>query len=49
MNVLGATPTATTAIDACAHDGFALNSGLKIGVLLVGGDAFQLEALDRRQ
>jgi NADH dehydrogenase [ubiquinone] 1 alpha subcomplex assembly factor 3 len=43
MNVLGATPTPTTAIDACAHDGFALNSGLKIagsGVLLVGGDAF---------
>jgi NADH dehydrogenase [ubiquinone] 1 alpha subcomplex assembly factor 3 len=42
MNVLGATPTPTTAIDACAHDGFALNSGLKIagsGVLLVGGDA----------
>ncbi|KEQ72955.1 hypothetical protein M436DRAFT_47636 [Aureobasidium namibiae CBS 147.97] len=43
MDVLGATPTPTTAIDACAHDGFALNSGLKIagsGVLLVGGDAF---------
>ncbi|KAG9683808.1 hypothetical protein KCU95_g2081, partial [Aureobasidium melanogenum] len=43
MNVLGNTPAPTTAIDACAHDGFALNSGLKIagsGVLLVGGDAF---------
>ncbi|TIA09688.1 hypothetical protein D6C80_08474 [Aureobasidium pullulans] len=43
MNVLGNTPAPTTAIDACAHDGFALNSGLKIagsGVMLVGGDAF---------
>jgi hypothetical protein len=43
MDVLANTPTPTTAIDACAHDGFALNSGLKItgsGVLLVGGDAF---------
>ena len=43
MNVLANTPAPTTAIDACAHDGFALNSGLKIagsGVMLVGGDAF---------
>ena len=44
MNVLGATPAPTTAIDACMADGFALNSGLKVtgsGVLLLGGEAFK--------
>lgn len=45
LNVLGATPAPSTAIDACMPDGFALNSGLKItgnsGVLLVNGEAFK--------
>ncbi|KAL1305662.1 hypothetical protein AAFC00_007256 [Neodothiora populina] len=44
MNILGNTPAPTTAIDACASDGFALNNGMKIieaGVLLVGGEAFK--------
>lgn len=37
-------PTPSTAIDACAHDGFEFNSGVTIsggfGALLVGGEAF---------
>lgn len=44
MNVLGATPAPTTAVDACMNDGFALNSGLKVtgsGVILFGGEVFQ--------
>ncbi|TVY65511.1 NADH dehydrogenase [ubiquinone] 1 alpha subcomplex assembly factor, partial [Lachnellula suecica] len=38
------TPAPSTSIDACAWDGFHLNSGLKVvggkGVLLVNGEAF---------
>jgi NADH dehydrogenase [ubiquinone] 1 alpha subcomplex assembly factor 3 len=44
MNVLGATPAPTTAVDTCMEDGFALNSGLRVtgaGVLLYGGEAFK--------
>jgi hypothetical protein len=44
LDVLGGTPVPSTAIDACLHDGFHLNNGVKIvhgsGVLLVGGEAF---------
>ena len=43
LNVLGNTPAPTTGVDACMHDGFALNSGLKVsgsGVLLISGEAF---------
>lgn len=44
LNVLGNSPAPTTAIDACHHDGFLLNSGQRIaggsGCLLVGGEAF---------
>lgn len=44
MNILGNTPPPTTGVDSCLHDGFALNSGLKVtgsGVLLCGGEAFK--------
>lgn len=44
MNILGNTPAPTTGIDACQHDGFALNNGSKVvgsGVLLVGGESFR--------
>lgn len=44
MNVLGNTPSPTTAVDACMDDGFALDSGLRVigsGVLLVGGECFR--------
>ncbi|TVY86109.1 NADH dehydrogenase [ubiquinone] 1 alpha subcomplex assembly factor, partial [Lachnellula willkommii] len=44
LNVLGNTPAPSTSIDACAWDGFHLNSGVKVvggkGVLLVNGEAF---------
>jgi hypothetical protein len=44
MNVLGNTALPSTAVDACVHDGFHLNSGVKIvggsGCILVGGEAF---------
>ncbi|TVY35175.1 NADH dehydrogenase [ubiquinone] 1 alpha subcomplex assembly factor [Lachnellula occidentalis] len=44
LDVLGNTPTPSTSIDACAWDGFHLNSGVKVvggkGVLLVNGEAF---------
>lgn len=43
--MLGASPTPSTAIDACAWDGFHLDNGVKItggkGVLLVNGEAFE--------
>jgi NADH dehydrogenase [ubiquinone] 1 alpha subcomplex assembly factor 3 len=44
LNVLGNTPAPSTSIDACAWDGFHLNSGVKVvggkGVLLVNSEAF---------
>ncbi|QIW98773.1 hypothetical protein AMS68_004291 [Peltaster fructicola] len=43
MNVLGSMPPPTTAVDMCLDDGFALDSGLKIGgagVLLAAGEVF---------
>ncbi|KAK3356923.1 hypothetical protein B0T25DRAFT_630106 [Lasiosphaeria hispida] len=44
LDVLGSAPIPSTAIDACHADGFALNSGVRIGggagALLVGGEAF---------
>ncbi|KAK4124012.1 hypothetical protein N657DRAFT_572362 [Parathielavia appendiculata] len=44
MDVLGATPVPSTAVEACHEDGFSLNSGVHItggsGALLVGGEAF---------
>ncbi|KAI9734432.1 MAG: hypothetical protein M1818_006820 [Claussenomyces sp. TS43310] len=44
LDVLGAMPAPSTAIDACLWDGFHLNNGVKItggaGVLLIGGEAF---------
>lgn len=44
LDVLGATPAPSTAVDACLWDGFHLNSGVKVtggaGVLLVAGEAF---------
>ena len=50
MNVLGNTPAPTTAIDACLHDGFHLDNGLKIsggsGCLLVAGEAFSWRPWD---
>lgn len=51
MNVLSTTPAPTSSIDACLHDGFHFNSGLKIvggsGCLLVGGEAFVWRPWDR--
>ncbi|KAK5108042.1 hypothetical protein LTR62_008816 [Meristemomyces frigidus] len=44
MDIMSGMPAPSTAIDSCMHDGFALNSGLKVtgsGVLLVGGEAFK--------
>lgn len=44
LNILNNIPVPSTSIDACAWDGFHLNSGVKItegnGVLLVAGEAF---------
>ncbi|KAL4925591.1 uncharacterized protein BDV17DRAFT_271797 [Aspergillus undulatus] len=44
LDVLGNTPTPTTAVDACLDAGFHLDNGVKItsgdGVLLLGGEAF---------
>ncbi|KAK0637223.1 hypothetical protein B0T17DRAFT_521081 [Bombardia bombarda] len=44
MDMLGQTPTPSTSVDVCMHDGFAFNSGVHIdggdGALLVGGEAF---------
>ncbi|KAI0480265.1 hypothetical protein GGR56DRAFT_625396 [Xylariaceae sp. FL0804] len=43
-DVLAGTPPPATAVDVCAADGFALNSGARVGggagVLLVNGEAF---------
>ncbi|PSN65189.1 hypothetical protein BS50DRAFT_575253 [Corynespora cassiicola Philippines] len=44
LDVLRNTPPPATAIDACTHDGFALNNQVRVsgcGVLLVGGEAFR--------
>ncbi|KAF4637971.1 hypothetical protein G7Y89_g99 [Cudoniella acicularis] len=45
LNVLGNTPAPSTSIDACAWDGFHLDSGVKVvggkGVLLVNGEVFE--------
>ncbi|KAH6680425.1 hypothetical protein B0J14DRAFT_265566 [Halenospora varia] len=45
LDVLGNTPAPSTSIDACAWDGFHLNSGVKVvggkGVLLVNGEVFE--------
>ena len=45
LDVLGSTPAPSTSIDACLHDGFHLNNGVKItdgdGVLLLAGEAFR--------
>lgn len=44
LDVLGATASPSTSVDVCTHDGFILDSGLRIadgdGVLLLGREAF---------
>ncbi|KAF2875964.1 hypothetical protein BDV95DRAFT_484929 [Massariosphaeria phaeospora] len=53
LDVLRNTTTPATAIDACMHNGFALNNQTRIlgsGVLLVGGEAFRWRPwLDERR
>lgn len=44
LDVLRNTAAPATSIDACTHDGFALNNNAKLsgcGVLLVGGEAYR--------